>query len=237
VNKLFRIIMSVMLMVFAGMGVAEASSYTVMRGDTLSAIAVAHNTTVRNLVTLNKIANPDRIYAGQTIKIEGTVAARNHVAATNKTVESHQSATTTSLPEQCPVTQMIARAGFPTTVADRMVALVTETPQINPITVSTRDREYTIEYSDSCVVAGIERTLTSVASVRTDEEPTSPTNEQTVTTSIDPSSPAQQDESINPRDEMRKFLTNALGPPYDVGPIIERMDANAQMEAWGIMVI
>lgn len=43
------------------------NSYIVQRGDTLSAIAVAHHTTVAKLVALNHISNPDRIYPGQRI--------------------------------------------------------------------------------------------------------------------------------------------------------------------------
>ncbi|MEW1672840.1 LysM domain-containing protein [Streptomyces noursei] len=38
-------------------------------GDTLSAIAARYGTTVAKLTAANGIANPNRIYAGQTIKI------------------------------------------------------------------------------------------------------------------------------------------------------------------------
>lgn len=44
-----------------------ASSYTVHAGDTLSAIASAHGTTVAVLVALNHLSNPDRIFAGQVL--------------------------------------------------------------------------------------------------------------------------------------------------------------------------
>ena len=47
---------------------APSRSYTIRRGDTLSAIARALSTTVPALVAINHIANPDRIYAGQTIR-------------------------------------------------------------------------------------------------------------------------------------------------------------------------
>ena len=40
-------------------------SYTVKYGDTLSAIARRYSTTVRNIVQLNNIKNPDLIYPGQ----------------------------------------------------------------------------------------------------------------------------------------------------------------------------
>ncbi len=44
-------------------------NYTVKWGDTLSAIASRYGTTVARLVSLNGIANPDRIWPGQVIKV------------------------------------------------------------------------------------------------------------------------------------------------------------------------
>lgn len=46
-------------------------SYTVTAGDTLSGIASRNGTTVAVLVALNGIANPDRIYAGQSLRLPG----------------------------------------------------------------------------------------------------------------------------------------------------------------------
>ncbi|MFK0289953.1 GH25 family lysozyme [Streptomyces sp. NPDC090442] len=46
-----------------------AATYTVRSGDTLSGIAARYGTTVAKLAAANHIANPDRIYAGQTLKI------------------------------------------------------------------------------------------------------------------------------------------------------------------------
>lgn len=43
------------------------ATITVQRGDTLSRIALEYNTTVARLVELNNIANPNLIYAGQTL--------------------------------------------------------------------------------------------------------------------------------------------------------------------------
>lgn len=48
-----------------------AGTYTVKRGDTLSAIAVAAHTTVAALTALNHIADPDVIYPGQLLKLGG----------------------------------------------------------------------------------------------------------------------------------------------------------------------
>ena len=44
-------------------------TYTVKRGDTLSAIAKKHNTTVEALVTSNGIKNKNVIYVGQVLQI------------------------------------------------------------------------------------------------------------------------------------------------------------------------
>ena len=53
--------------------IAEGStkSVTVQRGDTLSRIAADNSTTVSAIVKLNNIANPDRIYPGDVIRIPG----------------------------------------------------------------------------------------------------------------------------------------------------------------------
>ena len=54
--------------------IAEGStkSVTVQRGDTLGRIAQDNSTTVAAIVKLNNIANPDRIYPGDVIKIPGS---------------------------------------------------------------------------------------------------------------------------------------------------------------------
>lgn len=47
------------------------NTYTVVAGDTLSAIALRFNTTVSNLATLNNIKNVNLIYIGQVLKLSG----------------------------------------------------------------------------------------------------------------------------------------------------------------------
>jgi LysM repeat protein len=49
----------------------STKSITVQRGDTLSRIAADNSTTVAAIVKLNAIANPDRIYPGDVIRIPG----------------------------------------------------------------------------------------------------------------------------------------------------------------------
>jgi len=44
-------------------------SYTIQRGDTLTRIAYRFGTSVAHLAAVNEIENPDRIYAGETLKL------------------------------------------------------------------------------------------------------------------------------------------------------------------------
>lgn len=50
-------------------GKSSKEYYTIQSGDTLSAIASAHDTTVDKLVALNGIGNSDLIYVGTTIRV------------------------------------------------------------------------------------------------------------------------------------------------------------------------
>ena len=52
----------------------KGNKYTIVWGDTLSAISGATNITVQKLADMNKIANVDLIYAGNTLVFEGNVA-------------------------------------------------------------------------------------------------------------------------------------------------------------------
>lgn len=65
----------------AAMVVASASAYTVQRGDTLSEIAVRHDTTVAALVEANDIADPDLIIIGDELTIPGAGDAAAPAAA------------------------------------------------------------------------------------------------------------------------------------------------------------
>lgn len=52
----------------------EARTYTVQGGDTLSGIAAKYGTTYQHLASINGISNPNLIYAGQVLKIDGSAA-------------------------------------------------------------------------------------------------------------------------------------------------------------------
>lgn len=51
---------------------SKGETYTVQRGDCLSAIAKAHNVTVKQLISWNNIVNPDIINVGQVLKVKGS---------------------------------------------------------------------------------------------------------------------------------------------------------------------
>ena len=52
-----------------------AKTHTVKSGETLSGIAAKYGTTYQHLAAINGINNPDLIYAGQVLKIDGAAAA------------------------------------------------------------------------------------------------------------------------------------------------------------------
>ena len=58
---------------------APSAGYTIKRGDTLSSIAREHDTTVRRLVRINGIENPDVIFAGRRIRLGLKADARRGV--------------------------------------------------------------------------------------------------------------------------------------------------------------
>ncbi|GGB56924.1 hypothetical protein GCM10011409_38130 [Lentibacillus populi] len=55
----------------------KTSTYTIKSGDTLSGIAAKHGTTTSKLADLNNISNPNKIYAGQKIKVTGSAKKSN----------------------------------------------------------------------------------------------------------------------------------------------------------------
>ncbi|SPF40831.1 N-acetylmuramoyl-L-alanine amidase sle1 (fragment) [Candidatus Desulfosporosinus infrequens] len=67
--------------------------YTVQSGDSLHSIAVAYNTTVSNLMSLNsQISNPNQIYPGERIK----VSSSSHWAKKTKSWKKKSSSSTSS---------------------------------------------------------------------------------------------------------------------------------------------
>ena len=64
-----RISVGQKLYVPVGKTTTSSGTYTVKSGDTLSGIATKFGTTTKSLQTKNGISNPDKIYAGQVLKV------------------------------------------------------------------------------------------------------------------------------------------------------------------------
>jgi soluble lytic murein transglycosylase-like protein len=100
--------------VLAALLVAATGGYTIQPGDTLTGIAAEHGTTVAELVEANGIANPDLIYAGQTLVIPGQDAA-----AEPDDGGGEAAASSTEEPAEEPSAEEPEEAPKPPTPADR----------------------------------------------------------------------------------------------------------------------
>lgn len=92
--------------------VITAETYTVRAGDTLSEIAAKYQTTVKQLVSVNKITNANLIYVGQKLDlgVDLPVVAEESQESTSTSVATQESAQSTSqavaaAPVQVAVTQ------------------------------------------------------------------------------------------------------------------------------------
>ena len=70
--------------------IANADSYTVKAGDTLSKIANEKSTTVESLVRINKIQNPDLIFVDQVLELDETKAGQTGVEIASAPVATEQ---------------------------------------------------------------------------------------------------------------------------------------------------
>lgn len=61
-------------------GTAELTTYAIRVGDTVSSIAAAHGISTAALIELNNIRNPNRVFAGQVLKVPVPVAPAPAVA-------------------------------------------------------------------------------------------------------------------------------------------------------------
>ena len=94
--------------------VANADSYTVKSGDTLSAIAKEKNTTVDAIAKKNKISNVNLISVGQVLEIEdaNTTQKTTEQATTSKT-DTTQVTTTVSASDGLRLKMQLLRNGLP----------------------------------------------------------------------------------------------------------------------------
>ncbi|MCG0834449.1 extracellular protein [Lactiplantibacillus plantarum] len=81
--------------------VANADTYTVKAGDTVSAIAQAHNTSVSAIEKANKLANVNLIFIGDKLEVNGTTTTTTTSAATSAAPQSATSQATSSAASTC----------------------------------------------------------------------------------------------------------------------------------------
>ncbi len=66
---------------------ADSTTYIVQKGDTLSAIAARYGTTYQSLAAINNIPDPNKIYPGQEIVINGATAEAPAASAVYYTIK------------------------------------------------------------------------------------------------------------------------------------------------------
>ena len=66
----------------------RGNTYTIKAGDTLSGIAQKYNTTVSELARINGISNPNLIYTGQVLKLDGVKVEEPKKAGKTYTVKA-----------------------------------------------------------------------------------------------------------------------------------------------------
>ena len=76
--------------------IANADSYTVKSGDTLSAIATANNTSVEKLAELNKISDVNLIHVGQVLEVGEQKENKTETTPTTTTPETNNTSTNTA---------------------------------------------------------------------------------------------------------------------------------------------
>lgn len=258
-RNILKLLIGFMLMII-GTGFAFASSYTIQHGDTLSAIAIAHKTTVPQLLEMNpSVTNPDKIFAGRTLAVSPTATATSTPSVLRRSVTSvppkpegqevrEQSMKTSA----CAPLRAIEKFSYPKAVAESFVAMVTEELQ----SVGTVDREqqehhftiesahtrYTFTYTERCTFAKSEATITPLVASAELPDSTGPpaplaTNKPDIgTLAATHLRTIGQGEAVveTSHQALKRFLEEAIGPPYDVRPIMETMAWREQLTQWGL---
>ncbi|MFZ2762315.1 MAG: LysM domain-containing protein [Streptococcus infantarius] len=99
--------------------VANADSYTVKSGDTLSKIAVTYNTTVEKLASTNQIANVDFITVGQILELDSEATAP---AATTTETAAVEAATVAAALAETTTTSYSSNLGTSDAQAKEIIA-------------------------------------------------------------------------------------------------------------------
>ena len=101
--------------------VANADSYTVKSGDTLSEIAVTYNTTVEKLASTNQIANVDFITVGQILELDSEATAPAATTTETAAVEAAP-APATAAPAETTTTSYSSNLGTSDAQAKEIIA-------------------------------------------------------------------------------------------------------------------
>lgn len=103
--------------------VANADSYTVKSGDTLSKIAVTYNTTVEKLASTNQIANVDFITVGQILELDSEATAPAATTTETAAVEAAPApATVAAAPAEITTTSYSSNLGTSEAQAKEIIA-------------------------------------------------------------------------------------------------------------------
>lgn len=103
--------------------VANADSYTVKSGDTLSKIAVTYNTTVEKLASTNQIANVDFITVGQILELDSEATAPAATTTETAAVEAAPApATVVAAPAETTTTSYSSNLGTSDAQAKEIIA-------------------------------------------------------------------------------------------------------------------
>ena len=102
--------------------VANADSYTVKSGDTLSKIAVTYNTTVEKLASTNQIANVDFITVGQILELDSEATAAATTTETAAVEAAPAPATVAAAPAETTTTSYSSNFGTSDAQAKEIIA-------------------------------------------------------------------------------------------------------------------
>jgi len=195
----------------------------VRSGDTLSAIAHAHKTTVDTLMEMNKssIANRDRIYPKQILALPQKLQ-QEAVAIRKNTI---QSADVSS----CDKEVALAHMKYPKEVEEYFRASLKERSS-SP----SREESYVVAYEGVEYVFAIDANCIRTKIVRP-ERSSSPTARIDRDDKVNEKAFSEHDIHLalqagtspgvihDAREQIRTFLKETIGPPWDTGPIEEGM--------------
>ena len=166
---------------------AKNNQYTIVWGDTLSGISQATNLTVQKLADLNKIANVDLIYAGNTLVFDGNVVtAKNDKGETvAQSVVTPQDKNDANKPvgKQAPAKQTEEKA--PGTTASSQSQNKQGTP-------ATSGKTATSSQGTSAAVSGTNGSQTGTSASSGVETPAQPSKPATSSQPTQPSKPAEK---------------------------------------------